>query len=629
MFHRHDRTSKPGSRIQRHFLIYGLLTALLGALPAKSGDLAAACPAITVAPATISRGTVASAYAGVTFTSAGGAAPVSFVLTGALPAGMSFTPATATLGGTPTEAGVFLISVVARDANGCTGFMNDTLDIDALPGVPVDRDQIVPVVLKLAGSGTIYSSELTLANTGNTAVDLTLTYTSQPSVVSGTVPSGGSVAQRVEAWQQLVIGDVIAFLGDRGVPVAAEDVGTLRVSYTSTSTTPTVFAEARTTSPSGIGRAGVGYGAPSTVSLGASKVAVYGLRQNASDRSNLALLNAGEAGPATFRVTLSSGDPGGARNVALGDVTLQPGEWRQINGVLASAGMTNGYATVERISGTAPFVAYGVINDNGTNDGSYIEMSAGALPVEALVVPAVVETSVFDTELTLTNPGVEVEATLSYLGLLSAGGVPAAPVTVRLLPGEQRIIPKVVDFLRTQNAGIGATGTSHAGSLTVTFTAIGSPDNATGGPAAGWAGARVTAAAAGGGRYGVSYAGVPRSAAAVSEAWVTGLRQDGATRSNLTLVHAGGDFGTPIMLTCEVYDGVTMQKAGQFTLDLPPGGWFQRNQVLADFGVSNGYIRVVKVAGGDAFIAYGVINDGGPVTPGTNDGSVVRMAGAH
>ncbi len=489
-------------------------------------------------------------------------------------------------------------------------------------GLPVGREEVVPVVLKLTGI-TTFSSELTLANTGSTAVDLTLTYTSEPSIAAGIVPSGGSVVQRVEAGQQLVIGDVIAFLKGRGVPVAAEDVGTLRVAYTSTSASPTVFAQTRTTSPSGIGRAGVGYGAPSTASLGASKVAVYGLRQNLSDRSNMAVLNAGQSGPATFRLTMRSGDPGDARSVTLApDVTLQPGEWHQIDRVLDQAGMTNGYATVERVSGTAPFVAYGVINDNGTNDGSFLEMSRTVLSAEPLIVPAIVETPVFETELTLSNPGgTDLVATLSYVESLPAR-VSTTPVTVPLLAGEQRIIPRVVDFLRTQSAGIGAAGVTHAGSLKVTFAAAG------GVPAGGWAGARVTSAAAGAGRYGVSYAGVPPSAAAISEAFVTGLRQDGGTRSNLALVNVG-DVGRPVTLSYEVYDGVTMRLAGQFAITLLPGEWHQFNSVLADFGVSNGYVRVLKVSGDDHFIAYGVVNDGGPVSPGTNDGSVVTMAGAR
>jgi hypothetical protein len=110
---------------------------------------------------------------------------------------------------------------------------------------------------------------------------------------------------------------------------------------------------------------------------------------------------------------------------------------------------------------------------------------------------------------------------------------------------------------------------------------------------------------------------------------VTGLRQDGGTRSNLALVNAG-DVGRPVTLSYEVYDGTTMQKAGQSAaFTLPPRGWKQINSVLADFGVSNGYVRVLKVSGDDRFVAYGVVNDGGSVTPGTNDGSIVTMAGAR
>jgi hypothetical protein len=531
----------------------------------------------------------------------------------------------------PTTAPQYLMDVrwpgfwqADGETGGFCGLAKRWTYLNGPPGTPLDRNDVVPVVLRISGIGTVFSSELTLANIGSAAADLTLTYTSEPAITAGLQPFGWSVGQRVEAGQQLAIGDVISFLKGKGIPLGAEDVGTLLVSYSSAAATPTVFAQARTTSPSGIGRAGVGYGAASEASLGASKVAVYGLRQDTSVRSNLALLNAGQVGPATFRVTLRSGDPADFRQVALGDVTLEAGEWRQLNGVLAQAvpPMTNGYATVERVSGTAPFVAYGVLNDNGTNDGSFVEMSAASLPADALVVPAAVETSVFDTELTLANPGAtSLSATLSYVESLSAGGVGAAPVSVTLAAGEQRVIPAVLDFLRAQGAGIGPAGASHAGSLTVRFTSAGQP-------ASGWTGARVTSAAPGGGRYGVSYAGVPMSAAAGSEAWVTGLRQDGGTRSNLALVNAG-DAGGPVTLTYEVFDGATMAKAGQASVTLPPGGWFQKNQVLADFGVSNGYVHVLKVSGADRFIAYGVVNDGGPVSPGTNDGSVVTMAGTR
>ena len=62
-----------------------------------------------------------------------------------------------------------------------------------------------------------------------------------------------------------------------------------------------------------------------------------------------------------------------SRNLVLSpDITLEPGQWQQLNSVLSQAGFTNGYALIERISGSAPYLAYAVINDNVTNDGSFV-----------------------------------------------------------------------------------------------------------------------------------------------------------------------------------------------------------------------------------------------------------------
>ncbi|HMM36978.1 MAG TPA: hypothetical protein PKA62_19915, partial [Thermoanaerobaculia bacterium] len=55
------------------------------------------------------------------------------------------------------------------------------------------------------------------------------------------------------------------------------------------------------------------------------------------------------------------------------------GAWMQINGALSKWKVAQGYVKVERIGGTAPFLAYAVVNDGGvpgagTGDGSYVEM---------------------------------------------------------------------------------------------------------------------------------------------------------------------------------------------------------------------------------------------------------------
>ncbi len=64
-------------------------------------------------------------------------------------------------------------------------------------------------------------------------------------------------------------------------------------------------------------------------------------------------------------------------------VTLSPGAWMQLNGFLSKWKVENGYVRVERVDGTAPFLAYAVVNDGsvpgkGTGDGSFVEMSTNA-----------------------------------------------------------------------------------------------------------------------------------------------------------------------------------------------------------------------------------------------------------
>ena len=74
-------------------------------------------PTLTLTPAS---GTLSLAYATAysqAFTASGGAAPYSYVLSGTLPAGVSFDSATGMLSGTPTQPGNFPVSVTATDSS--------------------------------------------------------------------------------------------------------------------------------------------------------------------------------------------------------------------------------------------------------------------------------------------------------------------------------------------------------------------------------------------------------------------------------------------------------------------------------------------------------------------------------
>jgi hypothetical protein len=100
----------------------------------------------------------------------------------------------------------------------------------------------------------------------------------------------------------------------------------------------------------------------------ADTITVFGLQQNAAQRSNLALVNTG-GGPITLHTVLL-GPAGQTLNTL--DTGLGPYGWTQLNTPLAGTPATSGVAIVTRTSGTSTFSAYGVLNDAVTSDGSFI-----------------------------------------------------------------------------------------------------------------------------------------------------------------------------------------------------------------------------------------------------------------
>jgi hypothetical protein len=130
-----------------------------------SGDVSVSlqvnCPTITVTPSTLTNAIVGTAYTPVTFAQTGGVGATTFTLTaGALPAGMSLSSA-GVLSGTPTAAGTASFTVTATDANGCTGSVSVTLDVQC-PTMTV-----TPSVLPDALGGVLYSQLFSI--TGGTA----------------------------------------------------------------------------------------------------------------------------------------------------------------------------------------------------------------------------------------------------------------------------------------------------------------------------------------------------------------------------------------------------------------------------------------------------------------------------
>ena len=492
--------------------------------------------------------------------------------------------------------------------------ITDVRDQDYSPASP-----FVPVILSAAGrNNSFFTSEMTVTNRGSVPAYLTYTYTAHIGGGSGVASVG------IRPGQQLIVPNAIQDLRNRGVPIpdTGNRIGTLRVTlglggFSSSDVGVTV----RTTTSVPDGRAGLAY--PGVAAESGFDEAVYlcGLRQNQQDRSNVAFQNMGtaEEGPITLRTTIFSGDPASPGSHVLEDVTLAPGGFYQYSGLLEMAGFTNGYVKVERVSGTAPFYAYGVINDQANSDGSFVfpVTASSLMGITGQTLPVIIETGVFTSELMVTNFS-EVAKTVTFRFRAEAVQTPDQTATVEwtFQPGQQVIVPNIVDMMRKlETPGIGRSGQTFAGALFATV--------ASGDMSGIVIGAR-TGSQGGGGQYGVFYNAVPYGGAFVESAWVDALQQNEENRSNLALVNTGEVDGSPSVFQLDIYDGATGMLANTVTgIRVVAGGWHQINGILGDYapGTTQGYVRIMKISGNNPFLAYGIINDGGAPGQRSGDGA--------
>ncbi len=484
---------------------------------------------------------------------------------------------------------------------------------------PTTSRLFVPVVLSLSGlNGSYFTTELTLANQGTTTATVGYRYT--PFAGGG----GGSSTSTdpLPPGRQIVIPDALAHLRERGLAIPGSGGGTLEVTFDGILSSTTVRASARTTSAVPSGRAGLAYEGLLPGSFLFDRAYLCGLRRTASDRSNVAVQNAGgpSDGEVSVRLSFFAGDGSRAQAAAVVDVTLAPGGFSQP--AVPDLGAFNGnfFATVDRLSGTAPLYAYAVINDNGTNDGSFVLPVSSASQIgtpRGITVPVVVETGTYSTEVILTNASA---APRSLHLVYAAAGIPGGStfVDVSLAPGEQKLFPSFAAFLRERNApGIASASGPLSGPLFVTGDLDG-----------------VIASArtwnpdpSGIGRYGLYYGGVPYGQSATTSAWLFGLRQTAETRTNLALVNTGEVDQSRDSFRIEVYSGETGQLAGVLNQDLDARGFVQLGRILqmVPGSPANGYARVTRTAGNNPFIAYAVINDGGAPGERSGDGAFVAM----
>ena len=470
----------------------------------------------------------------------------------------------------------------------------------------IHRRLFVPIVLRSQGRspGSFFTSELTLTNRGTTTAAIHYTYTA---AFGG---GSGSAVDTLEPSRQRVIPDAISYLASLGVAIGSGSAGgTLAVDFSNLSSPSDAAVTVRvaTLVEEGRGRAGLAYMGLNTTQLANGAVWLAGLRQTRQDRSNVAVQNAGAAddGSINLRVTVYSGNPGSAgMSLVLPDRTLPPGGFHQYNGILSMAGFENGYVKVERVDGTAPYYAYGVINDNINSDGSFVfpVTESSLTGASGQTLPVIIETRDFATELTVTNFS-PIPKTVDFRFVAEAveTNEDTARFSLELEAGEQRILPGVVDWMREQEVeGIGAPDEAFVGAL------FASP--AEGEMSGVVLGARTGSPDGKGGQYSLFYNGVPYGAASTMSAWIYGLQQNEENRSNLALVNTGEVDGSEIVVEIDIYNGEGDSEPITRSAVVGPRRWHQLNGILGNR--RQGYIEVRKTTGNNPFVAYGVINDG-------------------
>ena len=259
------------------------------------------------------------------------------------------------------------------------GVINDNFNSDGSFVFPVREDSLVgkrgqtlPVIIETGN----FNSELTLTNFS--AVGKTMDFSFVADAIR-TPDDSADFSLRLEAGEQLILPHFIDWLRRRQVtgigPAGSAFAGALFATPAEADMSGIVIG-ARTGAPDNRGGQyslfynGVPYGSASVES-----VWIYGLQQNAENRSNLALINTGEIDdtPSTFEITIYHGS--GESQLRTKSVTLGPRRWHQENGVLGK--ISQGYVQVRKTSGDDPFVTYGVINDGGrpgerSGDGAFL-----------------------------------------------------------------------------------------------------------------------------------------------------------------------------------------------------------------------------------------------------------------
>ena len=230
----------------------------------------------------------------------------------------------------------------------------------------------MPVLLSSRGAGeSFYTSEIAMAN--RSARDATVELTYNAAFGGGS----GMTTAFLGAGKQQIISDAIGYLRERGIPIpgSGNRAGTLRVRFMVFPRPRKRPCSVRTSTAVPGGRVGLAYsGLPPNSFLEDPRICSDSARTIRIAQTWRFRMSAPSKDSSRCGVTVYSGDASAPFSRRLPDVVLPPGGFQQIDGILVSNGLslTNGYVRIERVSGTAPYYAYAVINDQLNSDGSFV-----------------------------------------------------------------------------------------------------------------------------------------------------------------------------------------------------------------------------------------------------------------
>ena len=154
------------------------------------------CPTITVSPTSLTAGIAGHVYPSATFTQSGGNGAVTFSTTGTLPPGLMVSSG-GVLSGTPTTPGTYDFTVIATDANGCTGSRSYSLTITPTPTLTLTPSTVNFGVINASGTISAVTPAQTLTLTQSGTGPVTWTAESNVSWLSVSPTSGSGSASIV------------------------------------------------------------------------------------------------------------------------------------------------------------------------------------------------------------------------------------------------------------------------------------------------------------------------------------------------------------------------------------------------------------------------------------------------